>query len=301
MRHDNRFGLPDIAMIVTCFMWGINAVITKNAVGNSPETFRIFIYNGLRIPIGAMLLVGAMKLSGGSLAVQKRHIPYIAALAFFGMFMFMIAFIVGISLTSSANAGIITGTTPLLILVVSFFSGIERPSVRTVTGITVGFCGMLALTFKQGGITFNTGDFLLFCSSLFWAFHTVYGKKVLTVYSPVAAMIWIYIFTSIYQLPLIIYQIPGQALSTVTPINWFYLAVSAIGSIFLANGLYYYSITKIGPSKVGVYTNLTPVFTLILAVIIRGESIDRYQIAGLLFIIMGIAIAKSGYRVSDSR
>jgi drug/metabolite transporter (DMT)-like permease len=40
-----------------------------------------------------------------------------------------------------------------------------------------------------------------------------------------------------------------------------------------------------------VYTNLTPVFTLLLAALIRGEHITLLQVGGLLVIIAGIAVA----------
>jgi drug/metabolite transporter (DMT)-like permease len=45
---------------------------------------------------------------------------------------------------------------------------------------------------------------------------------------------------------------------------------------------------------VGVYTNLTPVFTVILAALMLGEHITLSQIAGLVVIILGIAV--SNYR-----
>jgi len=301
MSLKNSFALPDAALVTTCFFWGLNAVITKSAVGDVPETFRVFIYNGLRVPAGALLLILTVKLSDGSPVIKWHHIRYMASLAFFGMFMFMVSYILGISMTSSANTGIITATTPLFILAISFISGIEHPTTRMVTGISVGFCGMIALTFKKGGISLNIGDFLILCSSLFWAIHTVYGKKMLTFYSPLVTTVWVYLFTSLYQLPLVFSQLPNQTFSAVSPMNWFYLSVSTVCSIFLANSLYYYSINKIGPSRAGVYTNLTPVFTLILAVIIRGETISPLQIIGLLVIISGIAITKSDSRAQALR
>jgi len=294
-RHKSLFGLADAAMVLTCFLWGLNTVISKNAIGNFPETFRVFIYNGLRIPIGTVFIIMAVKYTGGSIRVKKKHIPYIAVLAFFGMFMFMLAFILGVSLTSSTNTGVIASTIPLFILIVSFISGIERPTLRTISGIAVGFCGMLTLTLKTGGISLNAGDLILLGSCICWAIHTVYGKKLLNHYSPMVVIVWVYLFTSLYHIPLAIYQIPGQAWASITALNWFYLAVSAIGSAFIANCLYYYSINKIGPSKAGVYTNLTPVFTLLLAVLIRGETITSQHIAGLLLIMTGIAVSKSGW------
>ena len=73
-------------MIATTFLWGLSAVITKTAIGDTPESFRPFIFNGIRIPAGTLLLFAALKLSGKPARVSKLHIPLIAAVSFFGMF-----------------------------------------------------------------------------------------------------------------------------------------------------------------------------------------------------------------------
>jgi drug/metabolite transporter (DMT)-like permease len=295
-RHGQSFGIADIALVVTTFLWGLNAVVTKNAIGDSPESFRAFVFNGLRIPAGAVMLFLTVKLSGRSVKVRREHIPILMSVSFFGMFLFMTAFVAGLYLTSASNVGVINATIPLLILLVSMFSGIERPTGRTVAGIAIGFAGMLGLTYQKGSLAVNPGDVIIFLSCACWAYYTVYAKKILDSYTPVLAVAWIYLLTSVFQLPLFIWQLPDQEWTTVSAANWMNLVISIAGSLFVANTLYYYAIKRIGPSRTGVYTNLTPVFTIALAVIMRGESITFFQIAGLAVIIVGIVIARSGRR-----
>ena len=71
-----------------------------------------------------------------------------------------------------------------------------------------------------------------------------------------------------------------------------FVTLSALLSLYTGYTLYYYGVSRLGPSKAGVYTNLTPVFTLIFAVLIRGEKILMIQIIGLAVIITGIGITK---------
>ena len=293
MDTKKQYGLADAALIATTFLWGLNTVITKNAIGDSPESFRVFVFNGLRIPAGSLLLFITVKLSGGSIGIKREHLPVIALVSFFGMFLFMTFFIYGLHLTNASNVGVINATIPLFILLVSFISKIERPTKRIVMGIAVGFCGMLALTFNKGIVSVNPGDIIIVLCCMCWAIYTVFGTKILIVYNPVLAVAWIYLFTSLYQLPLFFYQLPGQNWAAISGLNWFNLAISTIGSLFIANTLYYYSIKKIGPSRAGVYTNLTPVFTLLLAVLLRGEIITMLQIIGLGIIITGIGISRT--------
>jgi drug/metabolite transporter (DMT)-like permease len=290
----NRSYLADMAVVVTCFLWGLNAVITKIALGETPESFRTFIFNGIRIPAASLLLFLAIKASGRPVGISRKDIPFITGVAFFGMFLFMMCFIMGMSLTSASNAGVINASTPLLILLVSMITRIERPSVGTIFGILLGFTGMLFLVFRQGSVSLNPGDLFILASCVCWAVYTVYGKRVLQSYNPMVATAWIYLLTSLFQLPFFILQLPSQSWSAISAANWFNVAISCVGSLFLANTLYYYSIERIGPSRVGVYTNLTPVFTLVLAAVLRGEDITGGQIAGLVIILSGIMV--SNYR-----
>ncbi|HUT62490.1 MAG TPA: DMT family transporter [Anaerolineae bacterium] len=300
MYKKSNFRLADGALIATTFLWGLNAVVTKNALGNIPESFRVFVFNGLRIPAASLLLFLTVKLSGGHIGIKKKHFPIIAGVSFFGMFLFMACFVSGIYLTSASNAGIINATIPLFILVVSFISRIDQPTTRTVAGIMLGFCGMLALTVSSGRASFNPGDILIVISSVCWAIYTVYGKKIVNVYTPMVATAWVYLFTSLYQLPFFIYQLPGQSWEKISGWNWINLSISTVGSLFIANSLYYYSIDKLGPSRVGVYTNLTPVFTLILAMLIRGEHITSLQVIGLVVILLGITVSRTTSRKSNT-
>jgi drug/metabolite transporter (DMT)-like permease len=290
--------LADIAMVITCFLWGLNAVITKNALGDMPESFRTFIFNGVRVPVASLLLFLTVKISGRPVGIRRKDIPFMAGVAFFGMFLFMMCFIMGMYLTSASNAGVIDASTPLLILFVSIITRIERPSPRTILGILMGFAGMLFLVFRQGGFSLNPGDLLILASCLCWAIYTVFGKRVLQSYNPMVATAWIYLLTSLFQLPFCIMQFPDQSWASISLINWFYIGISCVGSLYLANSLYYYSIDRIGPSRAGVYTNLTPLFTLVLAAVIRGENITGEQITGLAVIITGIVV--SNYRRKPS-
>jgi len=293
MNIEKRFGLADAALVMTTFLWGLNTVVTKNALGDDPESFRVFVFNGLRLPAGAFFLFVMAKISGARVGIRKKHFPVIAMVSFFGMFLFMVGFLSGIYLTSASNAGVINATIPLFILLVSFLSKIDRPTKRIVTGIMVGFCGMLALTINKGRLSFNPGDGLIIMACICWAVYTVFGKRIVNVYNPIVAIAWVYLLTSLYQLPLFLYQLPDQSWADISGWNWINLGISTIGSILIANTLYYYSINKIGPSRAGGYTNLTPVFTLLLAALLRGEMITIQQVIGLVIIIGGITIARS--------
>ena len=279
-------------MILTAACWGFNFVITKSAAGGAPDQFQTFIYNVLRFTTASMLLFLTSFLKGHNPFIKKRSLGFIALLSFFGVFMYQILYMIGQTMTSSSNIGIIYGFSPLLILLVAVIARIEKPTVLMFVGVIMGFIGISMILFKGGALSVDIGSLLFFCALLCWAGYTVFSKRILETISPIVTTAWVLIFAAIYQLPLALWQFPRQSWTEVSCTNILFVILSALLSLYTGYTLLFYAISRMGPSRTGVYTNLTPVFTLIFAVLIRGEQILPVQIIGLTIIIIGIGITK---------
>ena len=286
------FGIAGVSIIIATAAWGLNFVITKSATGGEPEQFRIFVYNIIRFPLASSLLFLTARLKGEKLMPGRAIIRDLAMLSFVGIFMYQTLYMTGQSLTSSANIGIIYSFTPLLIVIVSVLTGIERPSVGTVIGVLLGCVGLVLIVFRGGRLSVDIGSALFIVALVCWAVYAVFGKKVLERTTPVVTTAWMLLFGTLYQAPLALWQAGSQSWARLDPLNIVFVIMAAFFSLYLGYTLFYFAISRMGPSKAGVYTNLTPVFTLIFAVLIRGETIRPVQILGLLVIMAGIAITK---------
>ena len=291
-RNTNTFGLPDIAMIITSACWGLNFVITKSAAGDDPEQFRLFIYNLIRFPAAAVLLFITAALRGENIRLSRKYLGLTALLSFIGIFMYQILYMIGQNITSTANVGIIYGFTPISILILAVLARIERPTLFTVAGVILGFFGLSMILFKGGRLTIDTGSFLMFLAVVCFASYAVFGKHILDRYSPVTITAWMFLFGALYQLPLALWQVPQQSWTELSGTNVLFVIMAALLSQYTGYTLFYYSISRIGPARTGVYSNLTPVFTLIFAVLIRHETILFIQIIGLAVILAGIGVTK---------
>ena len=285
-------GLPDLALIITCLCWGLNFVITKSATGENPEQFRLFIYNIIRFPAAAGLLFLTLYLKGESILLGKKYYAGVALISFVGIFMYQTLYMSGQNLTGSANIGIVYGFAPLLILVVSIIAKVERMSFFTASGVVVGCFGLFMILFQEGSFTVDKGSLLMLFAIGCWSCYVVFGKRILDKYPPMLTTAWMLLFGSLYQLPLAFMQLPDQQWAELSGMNIFFVILSTVMSLYTGYTLFYYSVAKIGPAKAGVYTNLTPVFTVIFASLIRNETILLIHIIGLAVIILGIGITK---------
>ena len=286
------FGLPDLAIILTTVCWGLNFVITKSAAGNDPEQFRIFIYNIIRFSLASGLLFLTLRLKGDDPRIGKRQLLQVAGLSFVGIFVYQILYMVGQTHTSASNIGIIYSFMPLLILIVSIIARIERPTIFTIAGVLMGCFGLAVILFKGGRLTLDVGSLLFLLACLCFASYAVLGKPVLDKIPPVKLMAWILLFGTLYQLPLALWQLPAQSWGEVPSLNYLYVVLAGILSQYIGYTLFYFAISRLGPSRSGVYTNLTPVFTLLFAVLLRGERILPIHIIGFAIIVCGIAVTK---------
>ncbi|MFC1538162.1 DMT family transporter [Candidatus Latescibacterota bacterium] len=291
------FSFADFAMIITTACWGLNFVITKSATGHEPNQFRIFIYNIIRFPVAAMLLFLTARLKRRKIMICGRDLITTALLSFFGIFVYQILYMTGQTMTGSANIGVTYSIVPILIVIISIISKIEKPTVFTFVGVLLGFCGLVLIVFEGGSLTLDKGSFLFFLGLVCWAFYSVYSKPILDRNAPIIITAWVLFFGSLFQLPLAIYQAPYQIWTELSGQNILFVFVSALLSLYIGYTLFYYSVAKIGPVRTGLYTNLTPVFTIFFAITIRNETIRPVQIIGFIIIVCGILLSKINYRL----
>ncbi len=286
------FGFADIAMLITTICWGLNFVITKIAAGPEAGQIQIFIYNLIRFPVAALLLFITAHYRGEKVFPGGRAVGSMALLAFVGIFLYQMTYMIAQTMTQAGNIGIIYSFTPLLILMISVAARIEKASFFSVFGVFLGVIGLMLIVFEGGNLSVDKGALLFVFSVFCWACYGVFGKPVLDRFPPVTTTAWILTFGSLYQTPFAVWQLEIQDWGAIAGTSVFFVLVSALLSLYTGYTLFYYAVSKIGPSRTGIYLNLTPIFTLLFASLLRHEAIRAVQIAGLAVIIIGIFVTK---------
>jgi len=131
---------------------------------------------------------------------------------------------------------------------------------------------------------------LIFGCVITWAVYTLVGKVALQNISPLVVAAY---SACIGFVTLGILAIPEGFLSSFTQLQWsqwmaiLFLAVfsTAVGFIW-----FYEGIRAIGPSQAAVFGNLVPVFAVLLAVAILGETVDLATIAGGVLVLIGVSL-----------
>jgi drug/metabolite transporter (DMT)-like permease len=280
-----------VKLILTALFWGgtfIAGRVLAKEVGPGSAAF-------LRFLIAAVLLIILTRWIEGRLPrVKIRHIGAIIILGMTGIFAYNICFFKGLKMIEAGRAAIIIATCPVIIGVLSVCFFKEKITVLKGAGIILSVSGAIIVTTRgepwgifQGNI--GWGEVLIFGCVLSWTAYSLIGKKAMGgELSPLAVVAYSAVVGTVAL------AIPAWQEGMVHNISSYsgnaWLSIIYLGVLGTVVGFvwYYEAIKKIGPMKAGLFINFVPIFAIILAFIMLGESITPSLLTGGALVCGGV-------------
>ena len=283
----------DLYLFLATVLWGSDYLFAKIALREvSPLSFaaiRTLISTGVLFPIFLR--------QENEWGVKTRHLVYLVGLALLGTFLNRIFWSAGIDLTTASNASLLSTTSPIFVLLISFFLFRTAVSWRAALGILVSFIGVSLVIqgdwkewVKGGGHVW--GDLLMLMASVTWAFFTVLAKFLMKDYSSLKVTAYLMLIGSILFLPFLPNEKAG-GWSGVSVLGWVSVLYVAFTGNFLAYFFWMRGIQNLGPMRTILYSYLTPITAILLAVPFLGETLTTGQIWGAVIVFAGILLARS--------
>jgi drug/metabolite transporter (DMT)-like permease len=283
--------IADLMLLATVLIWSLNFTVTKYVLN---EGFKPLAYSAMRFASAAALFAGVTWAREHSFHLRRRDVPFMVGAGLVGVFLNSISFTYGTKLTTAATVALIFGTMPILTALFAAAGRIERLPSRFWIAAAVSFTGVCLVAFGSShGISGHLlGYVLALVGVATWAAYSVTIAPLMTRYT--ASRISAFALT-IGAIPLLLVaspQLASQDFGALSTLVWIALAFAVLGPLFLTNLLWFNSIERVGPSRASIYANLQPFFGAVFALLILGESMTRYQIAGGLLIGAGIVLSR---------
>ncbi|NCX57992.1 MAG: DMT family transporter [Rhodobacteraceae bacterium] len=284
--------------------WGSNTIASRLAVGEISPMLLIFFRWGFVVVILLSLYWRQMI---DEWPIIRPRLKWLLIMGGCGLSLFNAFFYIAAHSTTAVNLGIIQSTMPGMILLGSFMFFGDRINRLQFSGLLLTLLGVGVIV-TQGSLeqlmqlTFNHGDLLMIFACSFYAMYTV-GLKSRPKISGMVMLAYFSVAAFLMTIPLMIFEsfIYGTVMPGVKGFAIvFYIAIvpSFLSQIFFMRG-----VDLIGPGSAGLYANLVPIFSAIMAVLLLSEEFALFHLAAMLLVFAGIGLFEyqSRLKVSSKR
>ena len=284
-------------MLLTVLIWAFNFSVIKIAL----RQFTPGSFNGPRLALASLLLLLFLRVKEGTIAPPRGDLFKLIVLGVVGNTFYQFLFLNGIHRTTASSTSLILTMTPILIAVLSAIFLRERIHWIGWLGILTSFFGLYFVIFGNGaavsvGKEGLKGNLMIFVGNLFWAVYTVFSKPLLERMSALRLATLTLSFGALFYLPLTAREIVRFDWGALSVRSWAGLIFSTVFAIALSYVTWYSSVKRVGNTKTGIYSNITPIFTVVFAQLLLGEHIGLTKVIGALVIILGFYLTRFGYR-----
>ena len=282
---------PHLFLTLASLFWGFNAIASRLAID---EISPMSLVSGRWL--GVMIILSIICRHQLSLGFQvfKSNYKWMIVMGLCGFTTFNSLYYISAHNTVAINLGIVQSTTPAFIMIISMFWLKTRINLKQVTGLLITFIGV-SIVISNGNLAsllrlkLNNGDLLLIVACIFYAIYAV-GLRKRPEINDVLLMTFFSYVAFIGSLPGLIIEITQYSFFFPTFKGLMILSVIIIFPSLLAQILFMKGVKIVGPALSGLYTNLVPIFTSVLAIIVLNEVFHIYHLISLIIIFLGIYI-----------
>jgi drug/metabolite transporter (DMT)-like permease len=293
---------PSLLLTLTAVFWAGNSVAGRLAVGQISPLLLVFLR-------WVMVLAVMWPLYGRQVREHwpeiKPQLFRIVLMAILGLTGFNALYYVAAHTTTAVNIGILQGSVPVIVLVAAFLTHGARATLVQIAGVLVTTLGVVVVA-TQGmplailHIDLNRGDLIILVACVLYALYTV-ALRDRPRMSGAAFFTLLALISAITSVPLVLAEVYVSGLSMPTWQGWLVTLYVAIFPSCLAQLLFLRGVDLIGPGRAGVFVNLVPVFSAILAVALIAEPFAAFHAVALTLVIGGIWLAEWGRTAPGSK
>lgn len=282
--------LPILSALFAVIIWGGTFVATKFALREVSPVTIVWI----RFGIGVVIL-GITVFARRQFALPaKNDLPYLILLGFIGVTFHQWLQATGLQTARATTTAWIVATIPIFTALLGWLVLKEKMGWIRVGGIVIAALGVLLIVSNGNvqalftGETGTIGDALILISAVNWAVYTILSRRELARHPAARMMFYVMLFGWLFASIWMFGFGPGLGeLPRLTASGWTSILILGIFGSGLAYIAWYDALSEIPASQLGVFINIEPLVTMLLAPMI-GESFSPISLVGGAIIIFGV-------------
>jgi drug/metabolite transporter (DMT)-like permease len=282
--------LPYLSLIAATLLWASSFIALKVAFRVYDPMFVIF---GRMFVATIFILIFLKPLR--NLQYHKGDWKYLGFMGLCEPCLYFIFEAIALENTSVSQAGMITGTLPLIVGVVAWLVLKEKMNLRTISGFVLAIIG-IALLSVGSIVTENApnplfGNFMEFMAMITATGYIITLKKLSYRYSSLFLTTFQAFIGAVFYLPLLF--LPSTELTTtIYPLSAFAIVYLGVFVTFGAYGSYNYALSKVPANQAGAFINLIPIFTMIMGWLFMDDQLTTPQYFAIALVFAGIYLSQ---------
>jgi drug/metabolite transporter (DMT)-like permease len=284
--------VPLLEATLAVVSWGASFVATKIALRQVQPVTVVW----LRFLMGAVILGAAVIARKQFSLPNRKDLGYFVLLGFLGITLHQWLQSTGLRTAQATTSAWIVATSPIFIALLGWLFLRESLGWQRAAGIALAFVGVLLVVSKgslesllvSGAIT--SGDILILISAPNWALFSVLSRHGLKQHPAARMMFYVMLFGWLMS-SLLFFSGPGLSdIAHLTLDGWAGVAFLGVFCSGLAYVFWYDALQALPASQVGVFINLEPLVTVLVAAVLLGEPLLLASLVGGVVILFGVWI-----------
>ena len=291
------YAWPALLLTLACVFWAGNTIAGRLAVGQVTPMLLTLLRWVLVIAVLWPIYGEQVRQHFGQI---RTRLVRVALMATFGFTGFNALYYVAAHYTTAINIGILQGCMPIFVLAGAFLAHGTRARLLQVIGALITTLGVVVIATRGAPLSvlhvdFNVGDVLMLIACGLYAAFTV-ALRDRPDMSGAAFFTLLAVIATLTSLPLALWEVLAHGAVAPTVTGLLIIAYVAIFPSCLAQIFLLRSVDLIGPGRVGIFLNLVPLFSAMLAVGLLREPFAPFHAVALVLVVGGILLAQRAPR-----
>jgi drug/metabolite transporter (DMT)-like permease len=229
-------------------------------------------------------------------AALRREWPKLAVFSVIGLAAFNVMVYFGLGTTTAINGSLVNSASPIFVIVISWFGLGDRSTWRQYLGVAVSLFGVAAILSRGDpdallALKFGLGDLVILGAVFLWALYSTLLRHWPSALRPISFVAATVVISVVVLIPAYVVEhsfVGGFVLTWKVALGIAYMALLASITGYL---LWNFGARAVGAGKASLFLHLIPAFAAGQAMLLLGERLRLYHLAGIALILSGIYIA----------
>ena len=274
-------------------IFGVNIIVCKDIANSALITpFALFTMRAL----GATILFWLVSLFLPKEKVALSDMPKLFVASVLGLFLPQLTFLKAITMITSLDSGILMSLSPVMTMLVTAVAIKEPITFKKASGVVISFCGVVLLVLNTISVSSGAaatkpmGVVLMLLNALSFASYLGIFKPIISRYSVVTFMKWMFLFSLLISLPFSAKSLLHTDYASIDLRMGLELAFLIVFTTFIAYFLIPVGQKRIRPTLVSMYSYLQPIIAAVFSIWLGMDVLTWKKTIAAILIIGGVVL-----------